>query len=171
MLLNLVSCNGLTKKPYSAVILNFLSRLVNKYLTKRLYITEKDSKQLSMLPNDVELRIYVIDKLETYFIMTKKHSNFLCSKHHLKIHIKKNMHLIYKQEFYKDKRKEIDELFIEYLIPIMDGLDHPELIEGWKQHINDAAYENNLNQYVKLLSVNKQIDCNDKTIYWPIGIK
>ena len=48
------------------------------------------------------------------------------------------MHLVYKQDLYKDKQKEIDELFIEYLVIIMDDLDHIELVELWKQ-ILDAA--------------------------------
>ena len=39
------------------------------------------------------------------------------------------MHLIYKQDFYKDEQNEIDDLFIEYLVPIMYNLDHSALIE------------------------------------------
>ena len=58
-----------------------------------------------------------------------------------RIHIQKNMHLIYKQDYYEDKLKEIDELFIEYLVPIMDDIDHPALIEEWKQNVDAAAYE------------------------------
>ena len=44
LLLNLVTCHGFVKKPNSTVILNFRSRLVNNYLSKGLYIIEKDSK-------------------------------------------------------------------------------------------------------------------------------
>ena len=43
------------------------------------------------------------------------------------------MHLIYKQDYYEDKIKEIDEIFIDYLVPIMDDIDHPALIEERKQ--------------------------------------
>ena len=57
------------------------------------------------------------------------------------MHIQKNMHLIYKQDFYRDKQKEIDELFIEYIVTIVEDLYHPALIEDWKQNINAAAYE------------------------------
>ena len=46
-----------------------------------------------------------------------------------KLKIKKNIYLIYKQDFYKDKQKEIDDLFIEYLVPIMEDHDHHTLIE------------------------------------------
>ena len=116
------------KKPNSTVILNFRSHRVNNYLEKSFYIIENYSKQLSMPPNDVKLRIYVIDQLETYFSW-QKNSNFLCSKHHQKLYIQTNMHLLYQKYFYKDKQKEIDELFIEYLVLIMDNLDHPALIE------------------------------------------
>ena len=59
------------KKPNSTVILNFRYRLVNNYLEKGFYIIEKDSKQKSMLPNDVKPRINVIDQLYTYFFVAK----------------------------------------------------------------------------------------------------
>ena len=85
-LLNLVSCNGFMKKPNSTVILNCRSRLVNiYYLEKGFYIIGKDSKQKNMPPNDVKLRINVIDQLDTYFVMAKRQSNFLRSKHHKEI--------------------------------------------------------------------------------------
>ena len=50
------------------------------------------------------------------------------------------MHLIYKQELYKDLKK-IDDFFIEYLVPIIDNIDHPTLTEEWKQNIDAAAFE------------------------------
>ena len=60
------------KKPNSIVILNCRYLLVNNYLAKGLFITEKDSKQLSILPNDVKLIIFVINQLETDFVLAKK---------------------------------------------------------------------------------------------------
>ena len=41
------------------------------------------------------------------------------------------MNFIYKQDYYGDKLKEIDDLCIEYLVTIMDDIDHPALIEEW----------------------------------------
>ena len=38
------------------------------------------------------------------------------------------MHLIYKQDYYKDKLKEIYDLFIHDLVPITDYIGHPALI-------------------------------------------
>ena len=58
-----------------------------------------------------------------------------------KLHIQSDLNLIYKQNFYDDKKKEIDDLFIEYLVPIMEDLDHPVLIEERKQNIDAAVYE------------------------------
>ena len=60
------------------------------------------------------------------------------------------MHLVYKQDYYKDKQKDIDYIFIEYLVPIVDYLDHPSLIEERKQNIDATAYEKNINQDVKM---------------------
>ena len=53
------------------------------------------------------------------------------------------MHLIYKQDFYKAKQKEIYELFFKYLVPIMYNIDHLALIGEWKKNLYAAAYEKN----------------------------
>ena len=71
LLLNLSSYHGYTKKPNSTVISNFRSCLVNHHLEKLFYVIEKKPKQLIMLPNDVKWRIYVIDQLETDFVIKK----------------------------------------------------------------------------------------------------
>ena len=44
----------------------------------------------------------------------------------------------------------------------MDDLDHPALIEEWKK-IWMLLLMKKKNQDVKLPSIKKQIDCNDKT--------
>ena len=53
----------------------------------------------------------------------------------------------------------------------MDDLDHPVLIKELKQNLDAAAYEKNLNQDVKIPSIKKKIDRNNKTEYWPTSIK
>ena len=53
----------------------------------------------------------------------------------------------------------------------MDDIYHPALIEEWKQNLDADDYEKNLNQYVKIPSIKKKIDCNDKTEYYPTSIK
>ena len=53
----------------------------------------------------------------------------------------------------------------------MDNIDHPALIEERKQNIDAAAYKKNLNKDVKIPSIKKTIDCNDKTEYWKKIIK
>ena len=50
---------------------------------------------------------------------------------------------------------EIDELFDEYHIPLLNDIDHPALIEEWKRNIDAAAYEKYLNKEIKLPSKNK----------------
>ena len=102
LLLNLVSCHGFMKKPNSTVILNCQSRLINNYLEKGFYIIERDPKQKSMLSNDVILRINIINQMDTVFVLKKK-AIYSLENTIEKLHIQKNMHLIYKQDFYKDK--------------------------------------------------------------------
>ena len=87
-----------------------------------------------------------------------------------KLHIQKNMHLIYKQDLYKDKQKETDDLFIEYLVPIMEDIDHPALIGEWGKK-SMLLLMKKIDQDVKISSIKKKIDCNDKTEYWPTSIK
>ena len=53
----------------------------------------------------------------------------------------------------------------------MEYLDHPALIEEWKQKIYVTAYENNLNQDVKIPSIKKTCYRNNKPEYWPTIIK
>ena len=93
------------KKPDSTVILNCRSRMINNYLEKGFYIIENDSKQLSLLPNDIKLRINLIDQLDIDFVMAKNKSISYVANTIKTLHIQKNMHLIYKQDFYKDKQK------------------------------------------------------------------
>ena len=71
MFLNLVSCHGFMKKPNSIVILNYQTRLINNYLSKVFSIIEQNKKQLILLPNDVKLRINIINQLDTYYVMVK----------------------------------------------------------------------------------------------------
>ena len=85
----------------------------NNDLTKVFYFIEKESKKKSMLPNDVILRINLIDQMDTYFVMAKNKAISSVANTIKKLHIQKHMYLIYKQDLYKDKQREIDELFIE----------------------------------------------------------
>ena len=69
MLLNLVSCQGFMKEPNSTVILNCRSCMINNYLAKGFYIIEKDSNNLSFLPNDLKLIIILIHQMDTDFFI------------------------------------------------------------------------------------------------------
>ena len=99
-LLNLVSCNGFTKKPNSTVILNCQSRLINNYLSKGLPIIEQNKNQLSLITNDVKLIVNLIDQLEIYYVMVKNEAIYAVANTMKQLHIHKNMHMTYKQYFY-----------------------------------------------------------------------
>ena len=86
------------------------------------------------------------------------------------MHIHINIHIIYKQDFYNAKEKEINDLFLKYLVPVMEDIEHPKLIKEWIQNIDAAAYENNLYKDETLPSIKKKVDGNDKTEYWPKSI-
>ena len=59
------------KKPNSTVILNCRSFLIKNYLEKVFYIIENDSNKLSLLPNDVKLRINMINQMDADFFVKK----------------------------------------------------------------------------------------------------
>ena len=44
--------------------------------------------------------------------------------------------MTYKQDLYKDEQKEIDELFIENLFPIINDVYNPKLIGEWKKNLD-----------------------------------
>ena len=82
------------------------------------------------------------------------------------LHIHKNMHITYKQDFYKTKQNEIDDLFLEYLVPVMKDLEHPAFIEEFIQNLDAAAYKKSLHKDEKLTSMKKKVDRNYKTECW-----
>ena len=75
--------------------------------------------------------------------------------------------MIYRQDYYEGKLKEIYDLFIEYSVPIMDDIDHTELIKECEQNIDVYAYENNLNQYEKIPSIRKTINRYNRNEFLP----
>ena len=149
------------------MILNCRSRLIKNYLFKGFSIIEHNTKQLSLIPNDVKLRINLIDKLKTDYVMVKNEAISAVANTIKQFHIHENMHMIYKQDFYKTKESEIDDF---YLVPVIEDLEHPALIEEWIQNIDAATYENNLHKDEKLPSIKEKIDHNYKTEFWPKSI-
>ena len=41
--------------------------------------------------------------------------------------------MTHKEDFHKNKEKEIYD-FLEYIVPVMEDLEHPEFIEKWKKY-------------------------------------
>ena len=108
LLLNLLSCNGFMLESNSTVILKFRSRLINNYLSKGLFIIEQSPKQLNFISNDVILKINLVNQLKTHYVMVKNESLSEKSNTNKQLHNHKNMHMTYKQDFYKTKENEID---------------------------------------------------------------
>ena len=100
-----------------------------KYLSKVFFVIKQGSKQLNLLPNDVRLIINLINQLDTDYVMVKNKAISAVENTIKQLHIQKDMHMIYKQDFYKNKEKEIDDLLLEYLVLVMYNLEHPALIE------------------------------------------
>ena len=116
------------KKPNLTVILKCQTRLINNYLSKGFYIIEQNKDQLSLIPNDVKLIIILIGKLDTDYAIVKNKAVSVVAKTIKQLYLQKNMHMTYKKDFYNIKEKEINDLSLEYLVPVMDDIEHPEWI-------------------------------------------
>ena len=101
---------------------------MNNYLEKGFFIIEEKYKQLSMLPNDLELTIHAIEQLETFFVMAKNKAIYSVENTIKKLHIQSDLYLIYKK-IYHDKQDKIDILFDECHVPLSDDIDNTELLE------------------------------------------
>ena len=128
LLLNLVSYNERLEKPNSTVILNCWYYLVNNYLSKGLYIIEKDSKKKGRLLNDVKFIINVIYQLDTDFFMAKNKAISSVANTPSKQCIFREICIWFtnKTSLRINKRKYMN--FYWKKFPIMESLDNPELI-------------------------------------------
>ena len=91
------------KKPNSTVILNLRTCLINNCLSKVFYIIEHNTNQLSFIPNDARFRINLINQLDTYYVMVKNKSISSVANTIKQLHVQKDIHMIYKQDFYNNK--------------------------------------------------------------------
>ena len=71
----------------------------------------------------------MVDQLETDYVMIKTEAIYDVANSIKQLHIQKDVHVIYKQGLYKTKQKEIDDLFLEQIVPVMEDIEHPELIK------------------------------------------
>ena len=61
----------------------------------------------------------------------------------------------YMHNLYNDKQEIIDDIFCQYIKPLLKYIYHPTLIQEQKQNFDDAAHEKKLNKEVKLPSKKK----------------
>ena len=90
-------------KYNSNMILNCQSCLINNYLSKRLFIINRGSKHLNLIPNDVLLIIKLIDQMKTDYKMVKNEALSAIANTIKPLYIHKNMHMTYKQDFFRTK--------------------------------------------------------------------
>ena len=100
------------EKPKSNFILNCRIRLVNNYPEKYFFMMENNSKMLSILPNDVRLRIHTIAQIEKDLVVAKNTAIYSLENTRNKFHIQSNLHSVYKKNVYYDKQYEINTLLL-----------------------------------------------------------
>ena len=81
-----------SRRKNSTVVLVFRSRLVNYYLAKGFVILEQKYKHLISVPNNLKLRIYVIDKHKTDYVMACYTAISSVANTLNKLHIRSNLH-------------------------------------------------------------------------------
>ena len=124
--------------------------MIHNYISRELSIIEHNTKQLSLIKNYAKLIINTINQLNTDYVMVKKNAISAVANTIKQLHIQKNMHILYKQDLNKNKEKGIYDLFLEYLVPVTNNIEHPALIEEWRQNIDASAYEKYLYKDVRL---------------------
>ena len=63
------------------------------------------------------------------------------------------------------KRKFINNTFIKYVEPLLDDINHPELIQERKLNLDSAAYEKKIDANVHKTSAKKEMGCHDSDSY------
>ena len=56
--------------------------------------------------------------------------------------------------------------FITYIEPLLNDINHPELIQEWKLNIDATAYGKKIDADVYKPSSKKEIYCHDSNSYW-----
>ena len=57
-----------------------------------------------------------------------------------KLWIPSDFHSSYMQTIYNDKQESINNIFVTYVEPLLDNINHPALVEEWKLNLDNAAY-------------------------------
>ena len=78
-----------------------------------------------------------------------------------KLNIMSDLNSGYMHIFYHDKQDIIDELCCQYIKPLLNYIDHTELIQELKQNIDAADYDFFYNKEVKFPSKKKEIYRHD----------
>ena len=61
-----------------------------------------------------------------------------------KLLLNKSLHFSYIKTEYNDKEEIINNTLIKYVEPLLDNINHPELLQEWKLNLHAAAYEKNI---------------------------
>ena len=61
-----------------------------------------------------------------------------------KLWIQLDFHSSYIKTMYSYKDESIYNIFSTYVEPLLDDINHPELVQEWKLNIDASAYEKNL---------------------------
>ena len=59
-----------------------------------------------------------------------------------KLWIQSYFHSYYIQNIYNDKQGSTNNIFISYVEPLLDDINHTALVQEWKLNLDAAAYEN-----------------------------
>ena len=65
-----------------------------------------------------------------------------------KFWIQSYLHSSYIQTKYNDKEESINNIFSTYVQQLLDDINHPALVKGWKLNLDDSAYGKQLDDKV-----------------------
>ena len=131
LLLNLFSCQGLSKNNESVVRLKCPHRMFEYYFNKVFIIFDCDKENLKRLPSHVKDRVgaevtIISDKGMLCYTTIPSTSNTLKN-----LLVNSNYHSSYTNQEFNDKKEQIITIFSTYVTPQIKEIHHPEFLQEW----------------------------------------
>ena len=82
-----------------------------------------------------------MDLHDSDYVMTCNTTISFISNTLKKLLLQSYLHSSYIQTIYNGKSESINNIFSTYFEPLLNHINHPELVQEWKLNIDDTAYE------------------------------
>ena len=103
---------------------------------KKVVILERNLNNLSTIANNAKQIIYAMDMHDSDYIMIFTTEITSIPNNLKKLWIKSYVHSYYIQTIYNDKEEIVNSIFITYVEPLLEYINHNSLVEEWKLNLD-----------------------------------